>query len=231
MSLPRTTIRSWMVVVAIVALGMAAIPLALAAMASLLDDVYQSARTHVEKTWSIHAPTRIVVDVFDGGIWVHPGQPGTVKATVEPYSSCKNGSVQQAENVLKVVDVDMTQEGDTIRVIAKRVGGSPMTCAVSTSTNLYIPPGSSLVLRTTTGSISVSGAPSEVVMENQIGATGANFEVGPGGAPKVDRTSRARLEVVGGSVTVGGRSCGTVSPGDHVELTGDGKLYVNGIER
>lgn len=231
MSLPRMTVRSWMVVVASVAFGLAAIPLALAAMASLLDDVYQGARTRVEKTWSVHAPTRIVVDVFDGGIWVHPGEPGTVKATVEPHSSCKNGSVQQAEDALKVVDVDMAREGDTIRVIARRVGASPMTCSVSTSTDLYIPPGSSLVLRTTTGSISVSGAPSEVVMENQIGATGANFEVGPGGAPKVDRTSRARLEVVGGSATVGGRSCGTVSPGDHVKLTGDGRLYVNGIER
>jgi hypothetical protein len=231
MSSARMTIRSWMVVMLIVAFGSAAIPLALATMASLLDDVYQSARTHVEKSWSVRAPTKIIVDVFDGGIWVHPGQPGRVKAIVEPHCSCKNGSVQQAENALKVVDVEMTQEGDTIRVIAKQAGGSPMTCAVSTSTDLYLPPGSSLVLRTTTGSISVSGTPSEVVMENQIGATGANFEVGPGGAPKVDPTASARLEVVGGSVTVAGRSCGTVSPGDHVELTGDGRLYVNGIER
>ena len=84
--------------------------------------------------------------------------------------------------------------------------------------------------RTTTGSISVSGARSEVAMENQIGAIGADFEVGPAGAPKVDRVFGAKLEVVGGSVTLGGRNCGTVSPVDHVELKGDERLYVNGIE-
>ena len=132
---------------------------------------------------------------------------------------------------LKVVDVGMTQEGNTIRVVAKQVGGTPATCNVSTSTNIYIPPGASLVLRTGTGSIAVSGEPSELVMENQIGAFGGDFTVGPAGAPKLDWAPRARLEVARGSLTLGGRDFGPVSPGDHVELRGDGKLYVNGTER
>ncbi len=225
------TIRSWMVVVAIVAVVLAAIPLALAAIATLLDDVYQSASSQVEKTWSVQSPPRIIVDVFDGGIWVHPGEPGVVKATVEPSSSCKNGSIEEAEAALKLVDVSLTQAGDEIRVVAKRVAGGPSKCSVSTSTNLYVPAGTSLELRTGTGSILVLGAPSEVVMENQIGALGANFKVGPAGAPKVDRVPGARLEVAGAAVTLDGRNCGTVNQGDHVELTGDGRLHVNGIER
>ena len=61
--------------------------------------------TKVERTWPVRAAPKIIVDVFDGGIWVHPGEPGAVRATVEPYSSCKNGSVEEAENALKVVDV------------------------------------------------------------------------------------------------------------------------------
>ena len=73
------------------------------------------------------------MDVLDGGIWVHPGEPGAVKATVEPYSSCKHGSLAEAENALKFVDVRLTQEGDTIRVVAKRVGGRSASCYVSTS--------------------------------------------------------------------------------------------------
>ena len=68
-------------------------------------------------------------------------------------------------------------------------------------------------------------------MENQVGAIVGDFRVGSGGAPKVDRGSGAGLEVVGGSLMVGGRNRGTVSPGDHVELRGDGRLFVNGTER
>jgi hypothetical protein len=226
------TIRSWMVVVAIVALGLAAIPLVLAAIASvLLDDVYQSARSQVEETWSVRAAPRVIVDTFHGGIWVHPGEPGVVKATVEPHSSWKNGSLAQAENALKQVDVRFTREGDTVRVLAKQLGALPGMCNLSVSTNLYIPPGASVVLRTGAGSIAVSGEPSEVVMVNQVGAIGGDFKVGPSGAPNVDRGSGAGLEVVGGSLIVGGRSRGTVGPGDHVELRGDGRLFVNGAER
>ena len=65
------TIRSWLVVVAIVAIGLAAIPLALAAIASvLMDDVYQSARTQVEETCSVRVAPLVIVDTFHGGIWV-----------------------------------------------------------------------------------------------------------------------------------------------------------------
>jgi hypothetical protein len=231
MGLPRMTIRSWMGVVAIVAIALVAIPFSLDMIASLLDDVYRSARTEVTKTWSVPAAPRVIVDAFDGGIWIHPGEPGSVKVTVEPYSSCKNGSVEEAKSALRLVDVSMTQDGDTIRVVAKRIGGPPTKCFVSTSTNVYVPPGTSLLLRTTTGSISVSGAPSEVVLENQIGAIGAEFIVGPACAPRAAPASGARFQVIDGSVTLGGRSCGTVQPGDAVELHGDGKLYVNGTTR
>ena len=197
----------------------------------LLDDVYQSARTQVEETWSVHAAPRVIVDTFHGGIWVHPGEPGMVNATVEPHSSWKNGSLAQAKNALKQVDVGFAQEGDTVRVVARQLSALPGTCSLSVSTHLYIPPGASLVLRTGAGSIAVSGEPSEVVMENQVGAIVGDFRVGSGGAPKVDRGSGAGLEVVGGSLMVGGRNRGTVSPGDHVELRGDGRLFVNGTER
>ena len=93
------------------------------------------------------------------------------------------------------------------------------------------PPGASLVLRTGAGSIAVCGEPSEVVMENQVGAIGGDFKVGPSGAPKVDRGSGAGLEVVDGTLIAGGRNRGTVRPGDHVEFRADRRLFVNGTER
>jgi hypothetical protein len=85
-------------VAAIVApLGFALTWLTLAAFASvLLDDVYQAASSRVEETWSVRAAPLVIVDTFHGGIWVYPGEPGVVKATVEPHSSWKNGSLTQA---------------------------------------------------------------------------------------------------------------------------------------
>ena len=177
------------------------------------------------------APKIVVVDVFDGGLWVHPGKPGTVSVTVEPYSSCKNGSTAEAEAAAKEVEVALTREADAIQIVAKRVAQSATRCFVSTSTHLYIPPGSSVWLRTTTGSILVLGSPSEVVMENQIGAFGADFTVAAAGESRLVRVPGARLEVVGGSVYAGNRSYGKVLPGDRVQFTGDGKLTVNGALR
>jgi hypothetical protein len=232
MGITRLKTRSWMVVVVFVAIGLAIVPLVLAAIASvLLDEVYQSASTRVEETWSVPTPLRVVVDTFHGGIWVHAGKSGSVKAIVEPHSSWKNGSLAQAESVLKQVDVRFVQEGDTVRVIAKQLGALPGTCNLSVSTTLYLPPGASVELRTGTGSIAVSGEPSEVVMENQVGALGGDFKVGSGGAPKLARGSGAGLEVVGGLLISRDRNRGTVSPGDHVERRGNGKLFVNGTER
>jgi hypothetical protein len=217
--------------VALVALGLTAAFMAMAALTSLFDDVYQPARTKLEKTWEVRATPKVIVDVFDGGIWVLPGDPAVVKVTVEPYSSCKNGSVAEAENALKVVNVGLTQEGDTIRILAKKVRQPGNHCSVSTSTHIYAPAGSRLVLNTTIGSISVEGTPSSVVANNEGGALVANLEVGRDDAPKNERTPDARLAVMNGSLIVETRNCGRVGPGDHVRLTQVGKVYVNGIER
>lgn len=232
MRLPRMTVRSWMVVVATVAFGLTAIPVALQAIASaLLDDVYETAHARVEETWSVRAAPRVIVDTFDGGILVHPGEPGVVKVTVEPHCIYKNGLLAQARSALKQVDVRFAEEGGTIRVSAKQLASLPRGCNLSASAALYVPPGASLVLRASEGPITVSGELSELVVEDQGGAVEADIKIGAMGAPKLDRSSGTGLEVVGGSLLVGGRDRGTVSPGDHVELRGEGKLFVNGAER
>ncbi len=104
MGVSRMTVRSWMLAVAIVAIGLAAIPVALHAIASLLDDVYQSARTKVERTWPVRAAPKIIVDVFDGGIWVHPGEPGAVRrpSSLTALARTVRSKRQKAS---KVVDV------------------------------------------------------------------------------------------------------------------------------
>jgi hypothetical protein len=231
MGLFQMTIRSLMGLVALVALGLTAFFMAIAALTSLFDEVYQPAITKLEKTWEIRATPKVIVDVFDGGIWVHPGEPGVVKATIETSSSCKNGSAEEAENALKAVDVGLTQEGDTIRILAKKVRQPVIHCMLSTSTHVHVPAGSRLVLNTNIGSISVEGTPSSVVANSEGGCLFADFEVGRDDTLRNERTPDARLGLMNGSLILETRNCGGVGPGDHVQLTQVGKVYVNGIER
>ncbi len=53
------------------ALGSTAILMAPSGLASFADDAYQPARTKLERIWMLRTEPTVLVDVFDGGIWVY----------------------------------------------------------------------------------------------------------------------------------------------------------------
>ncbi len=87
MGVPRMTVRSWMLAVAMSALGLAAIPVALDAIASLLDDVYQSAqgqeRGRKDMACSPRHPKSSWTCLMEGYGSTQESQGG-VRATVSP---------------------------------------------------------------------------------------------------------------------------------------------------
>ena len=174
------------------------------------------------------APT-VNINTFDGGIWVHPSKTGVVTAVFELHSTCKNGTFAMAEKTVKAIEVKTEQRDNEIRVQTRVIGELPNLCFPSTSTHLYAPVGSRLIVQTS-GSTWVSGAPSEVVVRNNVrGAVSADFEVGPSSAASAPADTKGVFAVMNGSVFLDGRMCGKVGRGDHIKFAQDGKLFVNEV--
>jgi hypothetical protein len=196
---------------------------------SVGDDVYESAEGRFERKWTVDGAPTININTFDGAISVHPSKVGEVSLIVERHSTCKNGSVSMAKEAISAIEIIAAQDGDEIRVQAKVNGVLPSLCFLHTSTHLYAPRGSRLVLQTS-GSTWVGGAPSEVVIRNDIrGAVSADFEVGPSSSTVTLSETDAVFAVADGAVFLNGRTCCKVGVRDRVRLTQSGKLYVNDL--
>jgi hypothetical protein len=136
---------------------------------------------------------RLVVEMFNGSVEVITGSDNTVKVDV-----IKRGggmSQQDAKDDLKNVAVTMTQDGDTIRVVAKRTDRRVDLGNSGASAKLRVPEGSILDLRSSNGSITTAGA---------VGDVKAKTSNGP-----IDvRGPRGQLDLVtsNGPVTINGGS-------------------------
>ena len=63
---------------------------------------------------------RVVVETFNGKIKVITGAGDTVQANVTKRGSGNTQSAAQDD--LKNIEVSMTQAGDTVRIVARRMG-------------------------------------------------------------------------------------------------------------
>ncbi len=172
----------------------------------MADDAYKSADDVISRTWTVSDTPTVVVATFCGSVYVHPGDPRTVRIEVELHSSCKNKSLTDAERSLTAIDVQADQKGDAIRILAKRVGDPVQLCAVEASAHVYIPPGTRLAVETSAGSISIAGAPSEIVAKNRFGAFAADFVIGPRRSAELTGEADAKLAVVRSFLYVDGQA-------------------------
>src|SRR5512139_1530819 len=119
-----------------------------------------TAEETVTQSFTPAASPRIVVEMFNGSVDVVTDSDNTVKIDV-----IKRGgglSQQDAEDDLKNVEVTMTQDGDTIRVVAKRTDQRVDIGNSGASAKLRVPEGTILDLRSSNGSIVSAGSVGDV---------------------------------------------------------------------
>jgi DUF4097 and DUF4098 domain-containing protein YvlB len=106
----------------------------------------------VSKTFQTKATPRIVVDV-PGGVDVKAADGNEVKADVTKWANRPNEDV--ARDYLKTIDIQITQDGDTVRITASRADKSFENAGADAK--LQVPAGATLDLHGLFGAMTVTG--------------------------------------------------------------------------
>src|SRR5262249_10612780 len=115
-------------------------------------------------------------------------------------SNCKNNSQAIAEDALRFIDVEMSKEAETIRIVSRRTDNGATGCwSLTTSIEVYVPDGARLDLKAGVGSIWGAGSPQEIKATNG-GAT--RFELGFSEPTKPTDPRLLKLEGWGGHVEI-----------------------------
>jgi DUF4097 and DUF4098 domain-containing protein YvlB len=152
-----------------------------------------TAEETVTQSFTPDGTPRLVVEMFNGSVDVVTDSDDTVKIDI-----VKRGggiSQQDAEDDLKNVEVTMTQDGDTIRVVAKRTDQRVDIGNSGASARLRVPEGAILDLRSSNGAITTSGPMGDVKAETSNGAIDTRGSLGQLGLG----TSNGSITVNGGS--------------------------------
>jgi DUF4097 and DUF4098 domain-containing protein YvlB len=156
-----------------------------------------TAEETVTQSFTPAGTARVVVEMFNGSVDVVTGSDNTVKIDVIK----RGGGVSQAaaEDDLKNVEVTMTQDGDTIRVVAKRTDQRVDLGNSGASAKLRVPNGALLDLRSSNGPITTSGPVSDVKAQTSNGPITARGALGQVNL----NTSNGPITIDGGSGSIG----------------------------
>lgn len=177
------------------------------------------------QSFEVVATPRVVVEVFNGTIQITTDSGSTVQASVTKRGS--GNSQAAAQEDLKSIQVSMTQEGNTIRIIARRVSQRATFGNSGASADVKVPRGASLELRSSNGKIVVTGPTGDVTANTSNG----RIEVdGSTGRLKLD-TSNGNIEIKAENTIVNARTSngtmefrGTLAAGDHSFRTSNGRI-------
>jgi len=202
-----------------------------------------TAEETVTQSFTTAAAPRLVVEMFNGSVDVVTGSDNTVKVDV-----IKRGgglSQQAAKDDLNNVEVTMTQDGDTIRVVAKRADQRVDIGNSGASAKLRVPNGAILDLRSSNGPITTSGPVSDVKAQTSNGPIAARGALGQldlqtsngpitvdGGSGAIDvETSNGPVDVTAENAVVVGRTSngpvrfsGSLAPGRSEMRTSNGSI-------
>ncbi len=203
-----------------------------------------TAEETVTQSFTAEKPT-IIVEMFNGSVDVVTGSDNTVKIDVIK----RGGGVSQAaaEDDLKNVDVSMTQDGDTIRVVAKRTDQRVDIGNSGASAKLRVPEGAILDLRTSNGPLTTAGPVSNVKAQTSNGPIDVRGSLGQldlttsngpitinGGSGSIDvETSNGPIDITADNAIVNGRTSngsfrfdGSLAPGRSEMRTSNGNIVV-----
>jgi DUF4097 and DUF4098 domain-containing protein YvlB len=138
----------------IVVLAVAGLPLPVLNGCAALTANAVRATTTEERAFTVSEQPSVVIDTFNGSIIVTVISGNKIEATVTKTGSGASQEAAQAD--LKNVSVDYSQDGDTVRIVARRTG--PKSFATSgAAVQLKIPARAVLALKTSNGEITSDG--------------------------------------------------------------------------
>jgi DUF4097 and DUF4098 domain-containing protein YvlB len=186
-----------------------------------------TAEETVSQSFDMGVSPRIVVETFNGRIDVKAGAEGRVAVDVVKRGA--GFSQTEAEADLQNVEVTMIQEGDTLRIVARRTDSALVTGNSGASVDLSVPPGSSLDLRSSNGNIDSFGVTGGVTMDTSNGS----LEV-RGGAGRLDlNTSNGEIEIEADEALVDASTSngritfrGSLADGDQRFRTSNGRIAI-----
>ena len=196
---------------------------ALSGCAAIMANRVKATATE-QRAFSVSAQPSVIIDTFNGSVTVKANPENRVEAIVTKIGS--GASQEAAEADLKNVSVDYSQEGESVRIVARRVG--PKTFGSSgASLDLKVPTRTVLSLKTRNGEISTEGIEGNLVAESSNGGLDIL-----GGKGKLDlKTSNGAIQVDAALATVSAetsngdvRFVGTLAGGSHSLSTSNGSV-------
>ncbi|CAG0936152.1 hypothetical protein TFLX_05018 [Thermoflexales bacterium] len=146
----------------------------------------------VSASFNAEKPT-IIVETFNGNVEVTVSSGTAVKVDVTKRGSGE--TAEEAKSDLKNIQVNMNQEGSTVRVTAQRSDQRKDVDNSGASAKVVVPPGSILQIRTSNGKVTAAGEADAVTIQSSNGA----IEV-RGATGLLDlKTSNGNITVNGGS--------------------------------
>jgi DUF4097 and DUF4098 domain-containing protein YvlB len=204
-----------------------------------------TAEETVTQSFTTDGQPRIVVEMFNGSVAVVTGSDPTVK--VDVIKRGDGTSQADAEDDLKNIAVTVTQDGGTIRIVAKRTDQRVDFGNSGASAKLRVPEGAILELRSSNGSITSAGPVGDVKAQTSNGpidVRGSNGQLvlntsnGPisinGGRGAIDvETSNGGIDISADNVVANARTSngpiyfsGSLAQGSSEMRTSNGNIVV-----
>jgi len=210
----------------LIALGTLAAAALLAAGCSGISSQF-TADEPFSRSFDVSGAPRIIVETFNGSIDVQTGEAGQVD--IDGTKRGSGASQTEAQADLKNVEVSMTQEGDTIRMVARRTDSAFNTGSSGASFDLIVPAGATLDLRSSNGGLASIGVTGDVTMRTSNGEIDVR-----GGAGRLDlQTSNGRIRIEAQDAAVDAHTSngaidfrGALADGEHVFDTSNGSLDI-----
>src|SRR5262249_35137604 len=145
----------------------------------------------VSQSFKTGRTPHLVVEMFNGGIEIVAKNEGAVDAKITKQGW--GNTDEEAKEQLKEVDEQLSQEGDTVRVIGRQKDKARPNIHAGASAHLEVPAGAVLDLRTGNGSVTVTGGNGNKKIHSSNGSIRLKGNDGP-----------AELDTSNGSIVVAG---------------------------
>jgi RNA polymerase sigma factor (sigma-70 family) len=211
------------------------------------NDPKKSARSKAEevvnKSFKTGQSPNVTLDLFNGTIEVIADAAGTVDAQLTKHSEADTKEL--AEDGLKNIQLDLTQDKDVIKVTAKRLRDDVKNRSEGVNAVVKVPAGAVLDLGTSNGSVKLVGGTGKVVIKTKNGSVRVTEAKGEldlsssnGGIVATGARGRANVKTSNGDIdlqvdkgavtahTSNGevRLRGSLADGEHSLTTNNGRI-------